>query len=177
MLNYGEKSYICDSSCQFQPCSIISDKIRYPSNPLYYLPKSTIFASMFVCRFVCVCVCLSVCKIRDTGHSFHRIITKLGGHIVLGPVTMCIVLLRSRSNNQVTGSKTRSIFKIPISPLILQLQQRNKYWHVACIQGYPTVPLEFRFHANFCHQSKLKIFIICNFRPINAKLWRKIIHL
>ena len=50
----------------------------------YYLPKFSIFASMFVWRFVCLFVCLSVCNIHDTGRTVQAMNTKLGTYMYLG---------------------------------------------------------------------------------------------
>ena len=100
-----------------------------------YMPKLKIMA---ICSFVhlCVRVSVSVCNFFDAGHSFRYITTKLNPSMCPCPVTMPIVLLCQRSNNLVTGSKSRSNLEINITLSISKLGWRRKAQNIRNTLGY-----------------------------------------
>jgi hypothetical protein len=84
-----------------------------------YLPKSTIFASMFVygdsCLFICGFVCLYVCLCHDTGRNFYQINTKLHRNIDRIPGQKCIVFGDLTSLVKVTVTSNIPFTKSPVT--------------------------------------------------------------
>ena len=137
--------FVSSVICRFQGLSYlhVPDCVRVF---FYYLPKFSIFASMFVWWFVCLSVCLSVRNFFETGHSFLYIFTKLDSSMHLCRLTKPIVFLGQKSNNWVTRSKVGQIGQSAITPPVFKLERRSNAQNVGNWTGYLDDIPNFRWH-------------------------------
>ena len=131
----------------------------------HYLPKSTIFASMFVygklCGFVCLFVCLCVCLHCDTGCNFYPIITKLHRNIDMMTGHKCIVFGDLRSLVKVTVTPNIPFTKLPVTQWVFKLETSNKDQNVAPYLGYLHIISDWWRHLRF-KSSYLVVFFLKN---------------
>ena len=115
----------------------------------HYLPKSSIFASMFVYGKLCLFVCLFVCLWRDSGRNFHPIITKLHNNIATMCRQKCIVFGDPRSQVKVTVTSNILFTKSPVTQWVFKLETSNKYQNVAPYLGYLNIQTTWWRHFRF----------------------------
>ena len=116
----------------------------------YFLSHNLAFTLLWIivtCQNLQVCSFngLSVCVHIDTGRSFWPINTKFGAHMESGPWHRLILFIGQKSNNKVTRSKSRSKFKIIITPPIFKLERQNIGISMAYLGVGPMFWYNFRF--------------------------------